>query len=612
MNWPLPLTTPQPRWPGIPVLVALLVLTASHVAALPLALLVIDSGRDIANAWVIAQGLDLPMRGPSIYRLWYLGPVWFYALAIPLLLGGSVTALSLWVGALAAAKVPLAYLLGRRWHGSTGGLLLAGIVSIPGWASVGEMVIVHTSVIEAAVLASLLASTISLSQSSLRSIASAWFVLALAMHAHPTAVFAAPLALMASYHAARCIGTWRVAAVGILAFSVPWLPMLVAESMSQWPQLATTSEFLAGGGFLTRSSSVPSVLYSTITGWPSLVAEFLIRAPWMHWPLSALGGALAVLAVIGTAGAVLRRSVIALLLSLQAAAALWGAVVLRPDVPVYMLFAVFPLAAWTACHGIVHLLGNGRALAAVAWLAVTLGACLQLWVLEVRHYDVSTGTSRPFPGQAMSDVRAPLRDDGWVRFWLAAKDHQTVARSLCSPSASIHGELASAFAWSRSLALESECRPDERPSLGGADRKLRTVGIPLAHAGQLGIPSTHPLAGFALLQAEQVVVPSSGLAATADPEYAVWEYRKHAETGTKTLPVRVECRAGLVVVVNNLMPGLNHSTIRGATPSGSVSPLLATGASTYFPCDGDYALLLELESLNLAALEVFSVRQASD
>jgi len=103
---------------------ALLVLIVLHVAVHIDALLVIDSGRDVANAWLIAKGANFPLWGPSIYGTWSLGPVWFYLLAIPLWFDSqSLTPLALLIGVLGAAKLPLAYFLGRRLYGPSAGIV---------------------------------------------------------------------------------------------------------------------------------------------------------------------------------------------------------------------------------------------------------------------------------------------------------------------------------------------------------------------------------------------------------------------------------------------------------------------------------------------------------
>ena len=63
-------------------LAALLVLAfVLHVAGYAFVTLVTDTARDVGEAWRIAHGEALPLRGPSIGQRWSLGPAWFYLLA---------------------------------------------------------------------------------------------------------------------------------------------------------------------------------------------------------------------------------------------------------------------------------------------------------------------------------------------------------------------------------------------------------------------------------------------------------------------------------------------------------------------------------------------------
>src|SRR5688572_22544033 len=115
---------------AIPAL--LLVLVLLHLALFPYATLVTDSGRDLANAYAVAHGGPYPLYGPGLFGHWKLGPVWFWLLSLPLWVFGSITAAACFIGLLAAAKIPLAYLLGRRLLDGRLGLLAALIIALPG------------------------------------------------------------------------------------------------------------------------------------------------------------------------------------------------------------------------------------------------------------------------------------------------------------------------------------------------------------------------------------------------------------------------------------------------------------------------------------------------
>ena len=58
--------------------------TLVATAMAPLAALIVDSGRDLANAFAIAQGSAFPLYGPGLFGTWHPGPAWFYLLALPL------------------------------------------------------------------------------------------------------------------------------------------------------------------------------------------------------------------------------------------------------------------------------------------------------------------------------------------------------------------------------------------------------------------------------------------------------------------------------------------------------------------------------------------------
>ena len=135
------------------IVLLLAALVALHVALFPFATLVTDSGRDLANAYAVGHGGPYPEYGPGLFGRWKLGPVWFWLLALPLKLGASVTAAALFTGLLAAAKIPLAYGLGLRLLDARLGLLAALLIALPGWSSVGTLVLAHVSVVESALLA---------------------------------------------------------------------------------------------------------------------------------------------------------------------------------------------------------------------------------------------------------------------------------------------------------------------------------------------------------------------------------------------------------------------------------------------------------------------------
>ena len=294
-----------PRRATIATRGVLAALVTLHIALFAFATLVIDSGRDLANAFAVGHGGPYPQYGPSLFGRWQLGPAWFWLLALPLRLFGSITAAALFTGALAAAKIPLAYLLGKRMLDARLGLLAAVLISLPGWSSVGTLVIAHTSVVESAMLATFWLALVAWQERRAGAAAAACLMLTLALHAHPTALIAAPAVALASWRAVLVPQRWGWLVVGIALFVLPYLPALLAEMRSGWPQASASLAYLGEANAGARLAHLPQVLWALFTGGAWFGGHFLLPAPSgaLWWPahgcvlaLAALGALRLVLA----------------------------------------------------------------------------------------------------------------------------------------------------------------------------------------------------------------------------------------------------------------------------------------------------------------------------
>ena len=92
--------------------------------------LLVDGSRDLAQAWKIVSGEELPLQGPLFGGAFHLGPLYFYLVALPLALWGTATAVIVFLSLLTLLGVGLAYKLGQllfgREVGAAFALLLAG------------------------------------------------------------------------------------------------------------------------------------------------------------------------------------------------------------------------------------------------------------------------------------------------------------------------------------------------------------------------------------------------------------------------------------------------------------------------------------------------------
>ena len=341
---------PAPRVDWLIVL-ALMALYAAGYAYITF---VTDTARDVGTGWRIAHGEELPLLGPYIGGRWKLGPIWFYVLAALVALGRSLTAVSLGVGALAALKLCFAYALGRRLHGRTLGLAWAALLALPGWGSIEQVVFTHFNLVEAAVLGTLLAAHRAWLAPSAARFALVGLAFSLAMHAHPTALVAAPVVVLA-WWAARPGGAaqrLRAAAAIVIGGLVPLVPMLVSEARTGFHQFTATVDFVGQGGFGARLAQSPRLLLEFARNDLRVARDLLQPLGPAGLAVAAASAALLVLgAVLALAlpGRVPRR--VRWLGAAYCAACIAGASALRHPASVYFFYAILPFGTGVAALG---------------------------------------------------------------------------------------------------------------------------------------------------------------------------------------------------------------------------------------------------------------------
>jgi hypothetical protein len=588
-----------PRRRFDPGLVAALYVLAA--ATYPFAMLVVDSGRDLAWAHAIAGGSAWPLLGPSLNTLWQLGPVWFYLLALPLWLGAGIGGSALGIGLLAAAKLPLAYALGRRWQDASFGLAFAAAVALPGWCTFGQLVLLHTSVVETAVLATLLFALRAWQGQQPRDALAASFLLALALHAHPTALTAAPAVAIAVLRVAGA-GRPAVLAWAPLCFAVPFAPMLWAEAVAGWPQFQLTTGYFGAGDYAARLARAPAVLRGLTLGTVELVRGFLLAA----WPAlgNAAGVVLAALGVLGTAGWLARPRRHDVLLAGLALIAALLVLLLRDTTPEWMTYALAPFgAALLAVGWLAPWRGPRRD--GVAYAAAGLALLLSAALLVDRAIVARRGL-QALPGAAIADVARPPRDDGTPRFWLPAWGQDAAARRLCAATGPIalHGDLASAVHFGQGVAVAQHCAAAASVYLGG-NAAQHLAGVPRALAPALGLAGEPTSWGFVLATRVTVLHPAQGERVQLHTRYLLDDYLPRVRAGrSESVALTAACRPGDVLVATNLLPLLNAPFELSA--SGTPPPALArTIASAYYACPRGGRFELELRVLDPRAADVF-------
>jgi len=593
-----------------------LALTLLAAAMGPLAALIIDSGRDLASAYAVAQGLEFPAYGPGLFGTWKPGPVWFYLLAVPLAVTGSIGATAGFAGLLAAMKIPLAFALGRRARGVAAGLAFAACVALPGWSTLGQLVLSHTMLVEAGVLATLLLAWLAGTRASGLLLACAALLLALAVHAHPTALVAAPAVAWAAWRVLRerPVGRaggssrgWAWLALAAAAFVLPFAPALVAEARSGWPQLAGTAAYAMGGDYLARLDRFDEVLRGATFGQAAFVRDFLLArwAPlgWLAWTL---GLAVTFAALVGAAVAVARDRLVAAVFALAGAGWLF-VLLLRDATPAWMVYALAPLDAALLALGWVALFPARwklPAARAIAGLAIVASAGL----LAERLLVVRDGTQY-LPTASVADIAVPPARDPPVRFWMPAPAHDALFARACGlPGAvSLHGDLAAALHFGQGVAAALHCPPGQAAFGGQAPRTL--AGVPRTLARDLGIAGEPTAWGFVLATPVRVVHPAQPRPYATHTRYLLDDYLPRVgRDAPARVSVHTACAPDDVLAITDLVPGLNEPF--EARFRHTPAPLLGqTIATRYFACPPEAQWSLEVIALDADAVGIAVLRR---
>jgi hypothetical protein len=585
-----------------------LALTLLSIALYPFAALIVDSGRDLAWGLTVARGDAWPLYGPSLNGVWRPGPIWFYLLGLALRLTGEIGATALALGLIAAIKIPLAWMLGRRLRDSALGLSFATAIALPGWSTLGQLVLSHTMLVEISVLATLALCLRAAQSRSAGWAAGAALMLGVAVHAHPTALVAAPAV---AWVFLRASSPRRVAWIvfGAVLFALPFAPALYAEARDGWPQLSASAGYFGGSDYLARLLRAPEVLWGASYGQSVFVRDFLLgRWPPLAWFVFGAGWLVLAAAAIG----LLRGLVVDVwtrVILLLAALAWLFVLLLRDVTPAWMIYACAPFGAallalgWSALWPARWRGDAARALAAFALIA---GAAL----LADRIAATRSG-EQSLPTAAIADIATPPQRDPPMRFWMPAFGHDALMQRLCNTpgEAALQGDLAAAIHFGQGVAKTLHCDAGQTIRLGGgAPRNI--AGVPVTIAKALGISGETTSYGYVLATPQRVLHPPQGQPIELHTRYLLDDYLpRMGRDAPQTIRVRTGCEAGDVIVVTDLLPGLNQPfDLQGV--GGEFPPLLAqTIASRYFACPPAQQIALDVIALDPAAVEVFMLRR---
>ena len=611
----------KPRVTTLATMALLIVLIVLHVALFAFAALVTDSGRDLANAWAVGHGGPYSPYGPSLFGHWKLGPVWFWILALPLRLFGSVTAASLFVGVLAAAKIPLAYGLGRRMVGTGLGVIAAILIALPGWDSEGTLVIAHTSVVESAMLATLWLALVAWQERRAGFALAACLMLALALHAHPTTLIAAPAVALALWRAVLRPRRWSWLLACVAAFVLPFMPALIAEVRTGFPQLTSTLSYLHESAPGSRLARLPQVIWALVSGGAWLAGRYLLPTAmgttWWIAHASLLG-----IALLGGLRLAWQRGdqdeenrdarrwlLILIPVSL---AAVTFIVLLRDTTPAWMVYSLAPFGVFLLALGCYGLLRRGVGAGVVIGTLALLSIAVNLGLLQQRAALENTGRIR-LPAGSFDDIAHWRMATDAFSPWLSVRQFDALAQQACDSSEPLvlHGELATNFDFSQGVAARLHCPTDRLPRLAGIEGSRHLAGVSAALAKELGFDPAPQRFGHVLRVPTQIIAPARGRLSDVDVRYRMDRQIALDDGPINEQTGRLVCDADELLIVTNLMPIVNPMTLDIYLGSERLSPRVASFTASYYVCNGE-ELQWVLSSPDPASIDMIVVSLDAD
>ena len=564
-----------------PLIVAALM--AAYVASYVFSASIQDTSRDVYYAYAIRHGIFFPLEGPILGAALHLGPVWFYALALPLFVHESWLATALFAGVLASLKFPLAYACGTRLVDKRFGLLWAACLAAPGWPSFESLIFFNPNPAAAAVLGALL---LALRVGARAPYAWESFAFgltcALALHIHPTT---APIAILgfafvaaARYGHGSVAGTLALIAAG---FAIPFVPYLASQAAGGFGDSAGVASYLGGQVRAANLLALPSVLASQLALGPIVVARRIGELP------QALGIALAVVLMLPVffaglgywrrAGLDFRAATAGMALS-ALAFSLWIAL-LRPTTPVYFVYALAPLTAGLAALGLwwIGREGAGRTLAiGLAAFGVFAGVATGVRTASIVRHGEGVLTSQ------VLDVKRWVPAATYADTWFPAAGRAALGRFLCArpEGIAIHGHLA--FVVDRAVGVDAllACGRVDNVRLGGSEAsRPHWAGMSRSFWSRIDSRGACRLGSLELVEATPVGT-AEGLPI---PDGRRYYPRVHATTAAARRALEFDAPAGHAVLLTNVLHGYQPLAVVEARAAGErVEPAAANDLSMLF------------------------------
>ncbi|MFI4953976.1 MAG: hypothetical protein ACHP7M_12630 [Burkholderiales bacterium] len=578
-----PRAAPALSWPSW---LALLLLALAYVLPFALANLTADTARDLAAAHRIIEG-DLPAHGPIIDSALYLGPVWYYLLALGMAMTGSITGTSLFVGVLAAAKFPLAYCAGRELVDARFGFFTALAVALPGPGMLQAVTWTNPVLVEAAAWLFLFACCRSWRRESDGWLIAAALSLGLAVHAHPTCLLLAPALAGVVAARVRAGKTPRAATFGAAALllALPFLPAAL-EPSSRAGEVARLSVAVADASRSWRWMDLLNIPWNMFVGAPGMAAgTFLYRSgtAGLLW-YGILTAIWTIIAAGAMALAASRR--LARIASCAGVAFLLGVALvaaLRSFTPYYMTFVLLPAAALGIGAALTALAERGRPARAAAMCAAALIVATQIALAGGQLNRGSESWLRTALVN-VSDFKTPpqaVKEEPLYPAWT----RDAVARALCASErpVALHGMLATGFDIDFAIETMLACGKRDRAVLAGNDPAAEHwIGLPAYAWRRLDLAPGRTLGSYGVDHPDRIIAPAMAHAIVTGDEFPP---RHIAAAPHQTLALSFRAPGNAALVVTDIVPWYMPLRALVVTRAGAaVAPAITSSSLVAFRC----------------------------
>lgn len=543
---------------------------------------VVDTARDVYNAWQIADGNHFPLEGPYVGGVFHGGPVWFYILAVPLLVTSSWIVMSLWVGLLTSMKYVLAYACGARLVDRKFGLMWAYLLAFPDWTSINYLIFSHTNLIETSLLLYAYC-LIRWQQGSAR-----WFVMlclaiGLGIHAHPT-VYAAglvtiPFVVRSLWR--KDLAWWWLPA-GALAAAVPLIPYIISQTLQQWPDLQTGQGFFASQPLWMNLQGFWDVLQGALFDGPLVALQHVLG---LHGAALIVAGLLISLVLGGgvclSIYAIFRRSSGPLPLLLLSITLLCIAAValIRNVTPFYQTYVIYPpfyaVVAWGWWYALKPVSsGVLRSLIAISSVSLIGTALATFNMGREGHLKV--------PPTSLMDVRTHQVHEFADSIYYPGWGRQQLGSFICSQKGPLFFHGFASLVLEQSYALGARMRCDSaQVFVGGQGEGRHYLGIANRDARHLGLRTGTPIGSMSLYEIDKVIAPSQALSV---PTGDIYPPRPYYSTGESELTLEFTTSSKTMLAVTNLYYFWMPYSVEVSLDGQPVEPQFRSMVNAYYGC----------------------------